>query len=133
MKRITLNIDLEDNEVFEEQVKEAIRAEVRGLVRSASANFIQQEAEKEANRLFNEDTRYEWNSVIRRTINAVLADIVRKEIETANSKSKICDEVEKRLEAAIGKFTPTIEKECRTAVKLIVNTEVAKRLGEILQ
>lgn len=44
MKRVTLNIDLEDNQIFDEQVVETIKAKVKELVRNENYNYVANEA-----------------------------------------------------------------------------------------
>ena len=50
MKRITLNMDLNENEAFDEQVSELIRAKVREIVRSECSTLIKEEAKNEVDR-----------------------------------------------------------------------------------
>lgn len=46
MKKVYLSVDLEDNEVFDEQVTEAIRGYARQIARSEMEKTIQSEVER---------------------------------------------------------------------------------------
>lgn len=56
MKRVTLEIDLKENEIFEKEVEEAIRAKTREIVRNEYEGIIQEEASKEFKRIFDANT-----------------------------------------------------------------------------
>ena len=51
MKRLTLELDLSENEIFDKEVTEAIRAKVREVVRNTCGEIIKAEAECEVKRL----------------------------------------------------------------------------------
>ena len=53
MKRLTLEIDLSENEIFDEEVTKAIRAKVREAVRNARNEDIDNEVQQEVERLFD--------------------------------------------------------------------------------
>lgn len=43
MKRLTLELDLSENEIFDKEVTEAIRAKVREVVRNTCGEIIKEE------------------------------------------------------------------------------------------
>ena len=47
MKRLTLEIDLSENEIFDEEVTKAVRAKVREAVRNARSEDIDNEVQQE--------------------------------------------------------------------------------------
>lgn len=53
MKRLTLEIDLSENEIFDEEVTKAVRAKVREAVRNARSEDIDNEVQQEVERLFD--------------------------------------------------------------------------------
>ena len=54
MKRLTLEIDLSENEIFDEEVTKAVRAKVREVVRNTCSEIIKEEAEREVKRQLGE-------------------------------------------------------------------------------
>ena len=89
MKRVTLNIDLEDNQIFDEQVVETIKAKVRELVRNENYNYVASETKKELDRLIADSSWY--SSTINRIIKDKISNIVHDVLTTTEMKQKLSD------------------------------------------
>lgn len=103
------------------------------MVRSTQTDFVHQEAEKEVTRLYKEDQRYKWSSVIRQAAEKEIRVAVRDEITKGDTKEEICEQVAIRVKEIIARMLPVIETECKTVLNQIINKEVATRLSDILK
>lgn len=135
MKRINLSVDLENNEVFEQEIKEAMRAQVRGIVREEGAALIRNETEKEARRLFKESS-WNFSSTVKRVAREKLEEAVREEIKNPEIAKMISDSIEKKVEEIVAKAvadsTRNVESRVYKTFTAIMTDEFNKHFMQII-
>lgn len=119
MKRINLSVDLENNEVFEQEIKEAIRAQVRNIVREEGAALVRHEAENEARRLFGKELQSRYFSTVRNLVKDAISEVVQEEIKTPEVSNIILAKIAEQLDPIIAKAT---EKETRNVESRVYTT-----------
>ena len=81
MKRLTLDIDLSENEIFDEEVTKAIRAKAREAVRNARSEDIDNEVQREVERLFNGELwgyKGKLNNIVKSAVYSAIEEAVKK-------------------------------------------------------
>ena len=131
MKRVTLNIDLEDNQIFDEQVVETIKAKVRELVRNENYNYVASETKKELDRLIAESSWY--SSTINRIIKDKISNIVHDVLTTTEMRQKLSDALDSESIKFINRNQSVIESYCEAAVQKKLNDDIAKKLNNIFK
>lgn len=131
MKRVTLNIDLEDNQIFDEQVVETIKAKVRELVRNENYNYVASETKKELDRLI--ENSYWYNNVINKIIRDKISDIVHDTLTTAEMKQKLSDALDSESIKFINRNQAVIESYCEAAIRKKLNDDITKKLNDIFK
>lgn len=121
MQRINISIDLENNEIFAEEIEKAITGAVKAKTREYFHSTIETEvlriADKAAEKLFKK--RGTWGdkpSAIEQTIESYISEKVEKTIgEIKISKADIQKEIDKKMEN----------------IEYMIAKEVAKRIEHI--
>lgn len=131
MKRVTLNIDLEDNQIFDEQVVETIKAKVRELVRNENYNYVASETKKELDRLIADSSWY--SSTINRIIRDKISNIVHDVLTTTEMRQKFSDALDSESIKFINRNQSVIESYCEAAVQKKLNDDIAKKLNNIFK
>lgn len=131
MKRVTLNIDLEDNQIFDEQVVETIKAKVRELVRNENYNYVASETKKELDRLIADSSWY--SSTINRIIKDKISNIVHDVLTTTEMRQKLSDALDSESIKFINRNQSVIESYCEAAVQKKLNDDIAKKLNNIFK
>ena len=131
MKRVTLNIDLEDNQIFDEQVVETIKAKVRELVRNENYNYVASETKKELDRLIADSSWY--SSTINRIIRDKISNIVHDVLTTTEMRQKLSDALHSESIKFINRNQSVIESYCEAAVQKKLNDDIAKKLNNIFK
>lgn len=131
MKRVTLNIDLEDNQVFDEQVVETIKAKVRELVRNENYNYVASETKKELDRLIADSSWY--SSTINRIIRDKISGIVHDVLTTNEMRQKLSDALDSESIKFINRNQSVIESYCEAAIQKKLNDDIAEKLNNIFK
>lgn len=131
MKRVTLNIDLEDNQIFDEQVVETIKAKVRELVRNENYNYVASETKKELDRLIADSSWY--SSTINRIIRDKISNIVHDVLTTTEMRQKLSDALDSESIKFINRNQSVIESYCEAAIQKKLNDDIAKKLNNIFK
>ena len=131
MKRVTLNIDLEDNQLFDEQVVETIKAKVRELVRNENYNYVASETKKELDRLIADSCWY--SSTINKIIRDKISGIVHDVLATDEMRQKLSDALDSESIKFINRNQSVIESYCEAAVQKKLNDDIAKKLNNIFK
>lgn len=131
MKRVTLNIDLEDNQIFDEQVVETIKAKVRELVRNENYNYVASETKKELDRLIADSSWY--SSTINKIIRDKISNIVHDVLTTTEMKQKLSDALDSESIKFINRNQSVIESYCEAAIQKKLNDDIAKKLNNIFK
>lgn len=136
MKRINLSVDLENNEVFEQEIKETIRAQVRNIVREEGAALVRNEAENEARRLFGRELQSRYISTVRNIIKDAISEVVQEEIKTPEVSNIILAKITERLDPIIKKATEketqNVESRVYSTFTKIMTDELNKHFRQIL-
>lgn len=131
MKRVTLNIDLEDNQVFDEQVVETIKAKVRELVRNENYNYVASETKKELDRLIADSSWY--SSTINKIIRDKISSIVHDVLTTNEMRQKLSDALDSESIKFINRNQSVIESYCEAAIQKKLNDDIAEKLNNIFK
>ena len=98
MKRLTLEIDLSENEIFDEEVTKAVRAKVREAVRNARSEDIDNEVQQEVERLFDNgswDYKRKLKNIVKSAVYSAIEQAVKdldiKEIVETSVAEKMDD------------------------------------------
>ncbi len=123
MKRVSLNIDLTENEVFEKEVIEVIKAKLRENVRS----FVQfdETIQKEIKRLMDA-------SKIERVVHQALYAVVRDEIAKLNLQQAIKKAVDEVLELKLHNFTGKADARCDEILTKLINDKVQEKFRTLM-
>lgn len=127
MKRIILNVDLDDNEVFEKEVADAIRAEVRKITRDEQLKLIQKEADKEFKRLVDADT-YNYRDKLRNIVEGIILKNVRDAISSSDIKELVNEAVSQRISF----YSDIIDDKCKEVMEKTVTAAVANKIKNLL-
>jgi hypothetical protein len=100
MKELKLSIKIEDNEMFEDTVREALRGEARKIAREEFGNIIEKEIKRIAESTVKNSTN--WYSDIHGKVKESVTSEMRSELTKAFNEEDIPtfikDNVEKRLD-----------------------------------
>jgi hypothetical protein len=130
MKRVTLNIDLKENEVFDEEVQNIIRAKVREIVRNEFDVIVTKTASEEVERLFKADTfgyKHKLNDIVKR---GVTADI-STELKRMDVDKSVREKIEEMIDYKINWYSSMVEEKTKTVLETMVTSEVASKLKGI--
>lgn len=123
MKRLTLNIDLNENEIFEKEVIEVIKAKIRENAREF-ANFddtIQNEIQKKIQ-------AQSITSIVHQALYAV----VRDEIAKLNLQQAIRKAVDEVLELKVHNFTGKADARCDEILTKLINEKVQEKFRTLI-
>lgn len=123
MKRVTLNLDLNENEIFEKEVVEAIKAKIREVTRNFIAfdDAIQNEIQKKI-------TGRSMENIIHQALYAV----VRDEIAKMNLQQAIKKAVDDVLDIKIHNFTGKADARCDEILTKLINDKVQEKFRVLI-
>lgn len=123
MKRVTLSIDLNENEIFEKEVVEVIKAKIRENAREF-VNFddtIQNEIQKKIQ-------AQSITSIVHQALYAV----VRDEIAKMNLQQAIKKAVDDVLELKLHNFTGKADARCDEILTKLINEKVQEKFRTLI-
>ena len=129
MKRLTLEIDLSENEIFDEEVTKAVRAKAREAVRNASSEDINNEVQREVERLFNGELwgyKGKLNNIVKSAVYSAIEEAVKK----LDLKGIIEQAVEDKMDLYMSRYKVT--ERCEEALNIKVQGAVEKKIKELL-
>lgn len=123
MKRLTLNVDLNENEIFEKEVVETIKAKIREVTRNFIAfdDTIQEEIQKKIK-------GHSMESIIHQALYAV----VRDEIAKMNLQQAIRKAVDDVLDIKIHNFTGKADAKCDEILTKLINEKVQEKFRTLM-
>ena len=127
MKRLTLELDLSENEIFDKEVTEAIRAKVREVVRNTCGEIIKEEAVK---RQLGEVGWDYYQGEIRNAVKSVAYSILEPIVRGIDFEEITKQTVDKRMDYTLSFYD--VEGKCEDVLKAKINDAVARKLKEIL-
>lgn len=132
MKRLNLQIDLKENEAFEKEVEEIVRAKAREMARNEHSKMITEEVSAEIKRLTDANA---WG--YRDKLKSIVRDLTREESKRVVSDldieniARTC--VKDHIEYIVSKITNDVEQKCKDILDNTVNNAVQEKLKDILK
>lgn len=147
MKRITINVDLEDNEILQQTVREAIDGYIKQLTRECFHEVVEAELERlvkrECEQINNPGfwQRQEIKSQIQKKVNAFMAEagVYKEELMDRATAiiSRIKTTADQKLSEAldtaniiIGGIDDRVDREIRKRVDIAMNDKLTKVIME---
>lgn len=131
MKRMTLNIDLKENEVFEKEIEEIIRAKVRGVIRTEFGKVVGEESKKEVERLFKADT-YGYRDKLKDLVKSAASSDIRKAIEEQDIVGLTKEKISEIVEYKVNYYSDIVDEKCKKVLDAKITVAVEEKLKKIL-
>ena len=132
MKRLNLQIDLNENEVFEKEVEEAIRAKARELARNEHSKLIEEEVRNEAKRLCDGNS-WGYRDKLKSLVRELTRDEMKKVISDLDIETIAKNCVESRIDYIVSSTTREVEQKCQKALENAISKAVQNKLSAILK
>lgn len=123
MKRITLNIDLDDNEVFDNEIADVIRAKVREITRDhiSYSEAIQNEIKRKLNHT-------NASTVVQDALYAVVKDVIAQ----MDLRPKINEAVDAIIDQKIHNCTMKVDAKCDEVLQRLLTDKLQAKIKTIL-
>lgn len=131
MKRVSVNIDLKENEAFDKEVQEIIRAKVKEIVRNEYSTIMQDAASQEFKRLFDANT-YGYRDRLSATVKNCAIGGIKEVLEEMDIEKLIQEKTAEMLDAKINFYLHDWDYKCKTALDAIVTKQAAEQIKKIL-
>lgn len=131
MKKVSVMIDLRENEAFEKEVQNIICAKVRETVRDEYSLIIRDVALEEFKRLLDADTcgcQDRFHEAVKKCVDVGVKESL-KELGLINL---IGEKVTEITEAKINACSQDIERQCKIAFDSIILKQVEEKIKKIL-
>lgn len=132
MKRLNLQIDLNENEVFEKEVEEAIRAKARELARNEHSKLIEEEVRNEVKRLCDGNS-WGYRDKLKSLVRELTRDEMKKVISDLDIETIAKNCVESRIDYIVSATTREVEQKCQKALENAISEAVQNKLSAILK
>lgn len=131
MKRLNLQIDFTENDVFEKEVENIIRAKARELARNEQAKLIDDEVRNEVKRLTDRNS-WGYKDKLKSMVREITREEMRKVISDLEVESIAKKCVEDRIDYIVSRTTREVEERCEKALKNAINEKVQNKLNSFL-
>ncbi|WP_070042355.1 hypothetical protein [Robinsoniella peoriensis] len=131
MKRVSIDIDLKDNEIFDKEVTEIIKAKVREIVRNDFSDIVGDAVKDELNRLID-GTGYTYREKLEKELKRAALPKVRDVIGDMDVNQLISDKVKELVEAKMNWYVDESTKQCRLTLNEIVTKEAVEKIKSVL-
>lgn len=131
MKRVNIDIDLKDNEIFDKEVTEIIKAKVREVVRNDFSEIIGEAVKAELNRLID-GVGYSYKGKLEYELKKVALPKVREVIADMEVNQLISDKVNEIVEAKMNWYVVESTRQCKLVLNEIVTKEVTEKIKSLL-
>lgn len=132
MKRVTLCIDLKENEAFEKEVEEIIRAKAREMARNEHSKLIEEEVRDEVRRL-TESNSWGYRDKLKSIVRELTREEMKKTISDLDVEKVTKECVNDRIEYIVSKTTDEIEIKCKKALEDSISGAVQEKLSLLLK
>lgn len=129
MKRLTLEIDLSENEIFDEEVTKAIRAKVREAVRNARNEDIDNEVQQEVERLFD-GVSWDYRGKLKNIVKSAVYSAIEQSVKDLDIKEIIETSVTEKMDDYMSYYK--VKERCEEALNAKVQGAVEKKIKELL-
>ena len=130
MKRLTLEIDLSENEIFDEEVTKAIRAKVREAVRNARSEDIDNEVQQEVERLFDNGS-WDYRGKLKNIVKSAVYSAIEQSVKDLDIKEIIETSVTEKMDDYMSYYK--VKERCEEALNAKVQGAVEKKIKELLK
>ena len=131
MKRINLSVDLDENEIFEKEVQNAIRTKTREVVRNTYQDVIKEEAEAEARRIFDNEPGSLYRKKLRDIVRAVAYEQISECVKDLDMKEIVDEAVKVETEHWIAEYR--VVERCDARLNSRIKERVEEKLKELLK
>lgn len=132
MKRLNLQIDLKENEAFEKEVEEIIRAKARELARNEHSKMIAEEVSAEIKRL-TDGNSWGYRDKLKSMVREMTRDELKRVISDMEVENIAKQCVKDHIEYIVSKITNDVEQKCKDVLDSVVNNAVQEKLKDILK
>ena len=132
MKRLTLQIDLNENEVFDKEVENAIKAKARELARNEHSKLIEEEVRNEVMRLCDGNA-WGYRDKLKSLVRELTRDEMKKVISDLDIETIAKNCVESRVDYIVSSTTREVEQKCQKALENAISEAVQNKLSVILK
>ena len=129
MKRLTLEIDLSENEIFDEEVTKAIRAKVREAVRNARNEDIDNEVQQEVERLFDNGS-WDYKRKLKNIVKSAVYSAIEQAVKDLDIKEIVGTSVAEKMDDYMSYYK--VRERCEEALNAKVQGAVEKKIKELL-
>lgn len=131
MKRVTLEIDLKENEIFEKEVEEAIRAKTREIVRNEYEGIVQEEASKEFKRIFDANT-YGYRDKLKDAVKDAAAKSIKRTIAEQDIAGLTKEKIEEIVTYRVQYYSDIVDQKCTEVLQKRITASVEEKLKSFL-
>ena len=131
MKRVTLEIDLKENEIFEKEVEKVIRAKTREIIRGEYDRIIQDEASKEVKRLFDADS-YGYRGKLQDLVKNTAVRDIRMAIEKEDIVGLTKETINEVIEYKIKYYSDIVDSRCKEVLGKTITKAVEEKMKSLL-
>jgi uncharacterized membrane protein YheB (UPF0754 family) len=129
MKRLTLEIDLSENEIFDEEVTKAVRAKVREAVRNARSEDIDNEVQQEVERLFDNGS-WDYKRKLKNIVKSAVYSAIEQAVKDLDIKEIVETSVAEKMDDYMSYYK--VRERCEEALNAKVQGVVEKKIKELL-
>lgn len=129
MKRLTLEIDLSENEIFDEEVTKAVRAKVREAVRNARSEDIDNEVQQEVERLFDSGL-WDYKGKLKNIVKSAVYSAIEQAVRDLDIKEIVETSVAEKMDDYMSYYK--VRERCEEALNAKVQGAVEKKIKELL-
>ena len=129
MKRLTLEIDLSENEIFDEEVTKAVRAKVREAVRNARSDDIDNEVKQEVERLFDSGL-WDYKGKLKNIVKSAVYSAIEQAVRDLDIKEIVETSVAEKMDDYMSYYK--VRERCEEALNAKVQGAVEKKIKELL-
>ena len=129
MKRLTLEIDLSENEIFDEEITKAVRAKVREAVRNARSEDIDNEVQKEVERLFDSGS-WDYKGKLKNIVKSAVYSAIEQAVRDFDIKEIVETSVAEKMDDYMSYYK--VRERCEEALNAKVQGAVEKKIKELL-
>lgn len=129
MKRLTLEIDLSENEIFDEEVTKAVRAKVREAVRNARSEDIDNEVQQEVERLFDSGS-WDYKGKLKNIVKSAVYSAIEQAVRDLDIKEIVETSVAEKMDDYMSYYK--VRERCEEALNAKVQGAVEKKIKELL-
>ena len=131
MKRMNLVINLNENDVFEKEVENLIRAKARELARTEDRRLIEDEVSAEVKRL-TDGNSWGYRDKLKGIVKDLTIEEMKKTISNMDIESIAQEKVNDRIDYIVSKTTSEVDRKCRQALENAIENAVQEKLKSIL-